>query len=298
MHIHALKAIGAIFLLSSFGVGSADAQAYELRPLRAPTAFAVTSMPTEPGPFMSWLGTRANTLSEDGVSAAREQLFAIIAAAVKQRVRSGSPALAPSPDSLVAQLYEWGHRLGLPGARLVALRLGYSPRPSDPAPLETPGISIRFDSMYTVVGEADGWMVRFPHYFMIGTASRQLLGNGAETGILVLSTLFAKDATARPGASQATIMLLSAGVPAPEMTAFWLQQLGMTPGDTVANTAHAAVRTYRARDSKTRMTKEMVVFAPAGRTILAVYAGNDGTYETNRPHFLDLLNSLRIRPRT
>lgn len=295
MSIQALKAIGATVLLALCGAQHVAAQAFDLRPLRAPTAFAATSMPTEAEPFMSWLSSQASALPEDGVFAAREQPFAIIAADAKRRVRSGAPTLPPSPDSLVAQLYEWGHRLGLPGSRLVAQRLGFAPSSGDPKPIETPGIRILFDSMYTVVGEADGWMVRFPHYFMIGTASRQLLGNGAETSVVVLSTLFAKDSTVRPGASQATIMLLSASVPAPEMTAFWLQQLGIAPSDTAVNTSRSAVRTYQARDAQARMSKEMVVFSPAGRTILAVYVGNDGTYETNRPHFLDLLNTLRIR---
>jgi hypothetical protein len=289
------RALPAVLLLSVFLTQAAAAQTFDSRPLRSAAAFPAYPFPTEALPLMAWLKAQAGSLPQEGVVAAREQLFAIISADAKRRVRSGAPAFPRGADTVMAQLYEWSHRLGHPGSRLVAQRLGFSPGAGDPTSIETPGFDIAFDSLYTVVAEADGWTVRFPHYFMIGTATRQTPRNGKETSVLMLSTLFAKDSSTRPGASQATIIILSARATAPEMTAFWLEQLGMSPSDTAAKLSPSAVRTYRGRDNDARMTKELVVFAPPGRAILAAYIGLDGTFETNHPHFLDLLRTLRVR---
>lgn len=273
-----------------------DSQTFDTRPLRSPAAFPANGLPTEASAFMAWLGAQGHTLPEEGVVVAREHLFAIISADVKERARLGTPVLPPTRDSTVALLFQWGHRLGLPGTRLVAQRLGVSPSPADPPALQTTGFTIEFDSLYTLVAEADGWLVRFPHYFMIGTAARQPLGNGQETSVAVLSTLFAQDSTVRPGASQATILLVSARGSTAELAAFWLAQLGLSPSDTVVSPSTSAVRAYRGRDASSKMTKELVVFAPSGRAVLAAYVGLDGTFETNYPHFVDLLRTLRIRP--
>jgi hypothetical protein len=245
---------------------------------------------------MAWLAAQGDSLPDEAFVMAREQVFAIVSGDVKERVRLGTPLLSQTRDSSLALLFAWGHRLGLPGTRLVAQRLGFSPHPSDSRAIETAGFKIEFDSLYTLVAEADGWMVRFPHYFMIGTASRQPLSDGRETSVAVLSTLFAKDSTERPGASQATILLVSARGSAADFAGFWLAQLGLSPSDTAVSASPSAVRTYRGRDGSSRMNKELVVFEPPGRAILAAYFGLDGTFETNYPHFLDLLRTLRIGP--
>ncbi len=272
----------------------AHAQAYDARPLRSPAAYPSNRLPTEPAALVRWLEQNARTLPEEGIVAAREQIFAIVSADAKRRANAGTPVLPIGTDTSIARLYEWAHHLGLPGARLVALRLGSAPNATDPRSIDTPGFTIAFDSLYTLTADADGWRVRFPHYFMIAVAQRQRMNDGLETSIAMLSTLFAKDSTRDPGASQATILLVSAPVPAPQLAASWLEQLGMGSGDTIPNHSPGAVRTYRARNAVSRMVRELVVMAPPGRAIVVAYIGLDGTFETNRPHFLNLLATLRV----
>jgi hypothetical protein len=275
---------------------AAGAQAFDTHPLRTPVAFPADSMPVHADGFKTWLYS-ADSLSESRRVAAREHLFALISEDAKMRVRAGRPPFPQEGDTALAGLFVVGHELGVPGAGLVAAALdaGIATRPL--APIAMPGFTLSFDSLYTLVAEADGWMIRFPHYFMIGTATRQLMANGAESSIAVLSTLFAKHAgDDDPGASQATILIVSARTPPAEMAAFWLGQVGLQPTETAAAPTPAAVRAYRGLDAATGMARELVVFAPPGRTVLILYIGREGTHAANRPHFLNLLNTLRVRP--
>ncbi|HEX3160287.1 MAG TPA: hypothetical protein VHQ45_17335 [Gemmatimonadaceae bacterium] len=253
-------------------------------------------MPVHAAGFKAWLYS-ADSLSENELVAAREHLFAIISEDAKTRARAGRPPFPPEGDTALAGLFALGHELGLPGAGLVAAALdaGVAARPL--APIATPGFTLHFDSLYTLTADANGWMIRFPHYFMIGTATRQRMANGSESSIAVLSTLFAKHATADAlGASQATVLIVSAPTPAAELAAFWLAQVGLQPTETTSVPTPSALGAYRGLDAATGMVRELVVFAPAGRTVLFLYIGREGTHEANRPHFLNLLETLRVRP--
>lgn len=129
---------------------------------------------------------------------------------------------------------------------------------------------------------------------MIGPTSRQVYANGVETSAVIVSTSLARDSTVAPGASQATI-LVSGRAPAPELTAFWLVQLGISPTGAIPPAHPGAIAAYRDHDSVSRLRKEAVVLAPDDRTIVAFYVGLDGTFEANRPHLIDLLRTLRVQ---
>jgi hypothetical protein len=227
----------------------------------------------------------------------REHLYALVAQAVKQRFASIQATEPPTGDSALAQFFEWADRFGVHGASNVAQAIG-----TEPAPAVTPQLTDGFHLTYatpsfSLATDNGKWMVRFPYYFMVGDITRQRLANGIENDVATLSTLTAANSEPRGGASQATILILSAQTPdLPSYVAFWLQQLQVAPTDTVPNPVPQATRTYRRFDTESGLWKEVVALKIPSGSMIVAYIGLDGTYQVNRPHFLDVLRSLRVRP--
>jgi hypothetical protein len=138
-------------------------------------------------------------------------------------------------------------------------------------------------------------MVRFPYYFMPGMLARQKLNNGIENDLVMLSTLTAANSASIGGASQATLLFASAQTPnLADFTVFWLGQLQVAPSDTAPKPVPQAMRNYRRFDPASGLWKEVAVFEIPSGSLIVAYIGLDGAYQTNRPHFLDLLASLRV----
>jgi hypothetical protein len=292
-----VKARRHVFVFSVLSLAFASGvagQAFDAKPLRTPIAFPVDSMQTTWPAFRSWLQEAPPSTLQAHLAQVREHLYALISANAKERTVAGEPPLPPEGDSALAELFDWGDCLGIPGAALVGAKLRSQAEPPSTRTPATPDFAIRFDSLYTVTAKADDWTIRFPYYFMIGSVTRQKAANGAETSAVMLSTLFARDSTTVPGASQATILVLSAQVPPPAITEFWLSLIGLAPSDTMKTPTPLAVAAYGGRDARLRMNRELVVYASPRGTILFIYTGLDGSYEANRPHFIDLMNTLRI----
>jgi len=274
---------------------NARAQSFDASPLQAPAAVPADSLPPTWPAFRALLETTApQQLSVARLTTLQQHLFALISADAKRRAAIGEPLLAAG-DSGLGEMYAWAARLGVPGADLVAARLRGASGDSALGASLPASFGLRFDSLYTLVAEDDGWLVRFPHYFMIGPMLRQPARSGAVTTVAVLSTLFAPDSSSAAGAAPATIAIIAAQLPAPEMTSFWLERFGIPPFAVVDAPVPEAARAYRSRSEGDPVINELVVFALPRGTILFVYSGAEGPFEANRAHFVDLIESLRVR---
>lgn len=261
-----------------------------------PIALPEDQLPATTSDFLTWVEQRASTITADQAQAIREHLYALIAADVKSRYARTKSQGIPVGDTTLARLYDWAHRLGTPGAAQVANAI--LPDPSrPPSPVQTDGFDLTFTPpVFSLAARAGRWMVQFPFYFMPGLLTHQHLKNELENDIAMISTLTARNTSAVGGASQATILIASApSDDLPAYTAFWLAQFGLTPHDTMPIPVPQATRAYRSFDAATHMWRELVAFqVPSGSLVVAL-AGLDGTYQANRPHFIDLLSSLRVR---
>jgi hypothetical protein len=286
--------LGAFVALTSPGI--ANGQGFSTAPLLAPSAMPSDSMPGTPRAFFEWLrGQDSSTLAVHGQQI-REHLYALIAVALKQRFAASRAAEVPTGDTTLAQLFEWADGFGVPGAAVVAQAIG-ARKGSSVTPHPADGFQLTFSApMFSLATEHGKWMVRFPYFFMIGTVTRQRLANGIESDVASLSTLTAPNHAAIGGASQATILILSAQTSdLPSYVAFWLQRMQIAPTDTVANPVPQATRSYQHFDARSRLWKELVALKIPSGSLVVTYIGLDGTYQANRPHFLDLLTSLRVR---
>ncbi len=274
----------------------ASSQEFSTAPLSTPSAMPSDSMPVTPRAFLEWVRGQDSSTVAVRAQQIREHLYALIAVAVKQRFASNHGTALPMGDTTFAQLFEWADGFGVPGAADVARAIGarsgssFTPDPND-------GFHLTFaPPVFSLASEHGRWMVRFPYFFMIGTVTRQRLANGIETDLATLSTLTAPNDRAIGGASQGTILILSAQTSdLPSYVGFWLQQMQIAPTDTVANPVPQATRSYKHFDAASRLWKELVALKIPSGSLVVAYIGLDGTYQANRPHFLDLLASLRVR---
>jgi hypothetical protein len=253
------------------------------------------SLPGTPHAFLGWLRGQDRRTLAGREQQLREHIYALISEVVKQRFGLTRVTDLPQSDTVLAQLFSSADSFGVPGAGDVAQAIGVFPtqtRTADPGA----GFHLTFSApMFSLATDSGKWMVRFPYFFMIGTVTRQPLANGMENDVATLSTLTAANSAPLTGASQATILLLSAQTAdLPSYVAFWLQQLQMAPTDTVSNPVPQATRSYRRFDPAARLWKELVALRIPSGSMLVAYIGLDGTYQANRAHFLDLLTSLRV----
>ena len=51
---------------------------------------------------------------------------------------------------------------------------------------------------------------------------------------------------------------------------------------------------YFTRDAANKLKKNLVIFRLPRATLVAAFAGLNGTYEANRPHFVDVLKTLYV----
>jgi hypothetical protein len=276
----------------------ASGQGFSTAPLSAPSAMPADSLAPTPLQFLDWLRRQDPATFTSRAQLIREHLYALIAQSVKQRFAATQATEPLKGDSTLAQLFARADQFGVPGASEVANAIGASSTPAATPPV-TDGFQLTFSpslASFALATENGKWMVSFPYFFMVGSTTRQRMANGTENDVATLSTLTGANSEPRGGASQGTILILSAQTPdLPSYVAFWLQQLQVAQTDTVANPVPQATRSYRRFDRASGLWKEVVSLKIPSGSLIVAYIGLDGTYQVNRPHFLDLLKSLRVR---
>jgi hypothetical protein len=270
-------------------------QQYDMGPLASPPTLPADGLPASPGEFIHWLELNAPQVPPSGQAAVREHVYALISAQVKARVAGGFPAFPPERDSVLAELFFWGDRLGVFGAYRAGRALDHVRPHLAPSNLVPPAFEIKLDSGYFTLASSHTphWSIRFPYYFMVGAVNHQRMGTDVEGDVVVLSTLFAPNRPPIGGASQATILLIA--VDSSQVTpalAYWLKQLAVSPVSS-SRSSWGGAPTYTGYDSTLSMRKEVVTLPLPTGMLLVAYLGLDGTFEANHPHFLNLLSSIK-----
>lgn len=265
---------------------TAQGPAWDRSPFHSPTPTPRDGLSPDSAAFMHWLRANATSLNQDQLQRARERMFTYISASAKEL--DG----AFSSRSGLCSHFDAAARLGVAGSADVAAAL----EPQREVPPRTPipdGLTLTFQAPFFWLRAADdSWAVCFPYYFMPVPAGRQVLRNGVTTEVAVLSTLVAADSGAA-GASQATI-LIAAAAPADSSrhVALWVEQLGVALSPSVALDSMGA---WYASSGTDEMRRLLVIRRLPQRVVALAYVGVPGTFESNRPHFRDLLRTLAPR---
>ena len=290
----------ASVLVAAVGMLAWDARAepiqggYATKPLMTPV-FDVAHVAVDSAAFNNWLNTSYSSLSPEAMKGPREHLYYLIDSWVSSIYKREGVVFPLEHDLLLQNLFLWSERLGVFGGNLVydALKSGEAPAlPSyKPVPDEFT-LSLRRD-MLTVQSKSGEWSVAVPYYFMIWNLSEFVANNGPRTQLVTLSTGAAKH-EGLDGHSQATLMLLfGPGIDPAEFEAYWSAGIGFTGGERTESLPVSDLESRVKFDPASKLHSEYTSWNTKAGPILVVYMGMNGTYQSNRPHFIDFLRSLR-----
>jgi hypothetical protein len=280
-----VRLVAALPLVALLSVNPAGAQGWDSRPLRSPTPIPRDGFPLTQTAFHGWLHRNASRLTSTEAPRVRERLYAYISAMAKQR---GGRFPAPA-DSAAFELFRAAASVGAVGADRVARELHQNPVKL-PVPAAIPGFDLRLEPPLFSLSSDDGsWGICYPYYFMAAPAGRQKPRNGVLTEVVILSTLFAPD-SGPAESSQATLLLVAAPVAdSAKHVETWITQLGVRSAPAPREVGSGA---WYASPPGEPMHRLAVVRRLPKRVLVIGYLGYGGTFETNRPHFFNLLSTL------
>jgi len=267
------------------------AQDYPSEPLRV-QARAPASSPVAIGRFLTENG---GVLSQAQAAAVREDLFAHITFRLRRAFAQTGHQYPTPTDSVLAGLFQLASRAGAVGARAVA----NSMLPGLVAPEELPrdsGLTLSYEAPeFRLRDERLGWELSFPFYFMISAVSRQTLADGNAYAVVMLSTLDAPNAPPDTASSQATVLVVAAAIPASALAAFWSPRLAVQLSQAPSPSSRADGLYFTGTDSSARLRKELLVLPSGSGAVGIAYIGLEGTFQSNRPHYIEVLHRLRTR---
>ena len=269
---------------------------YSVAPLRNPI-FDPAKVVVETKALNSWLGSNIRTLSYEQMKGPRERLYYLIDSRVKQLYAEEKQVLPRANDPILEILFSWSEKLKVFGGAYAfnAVRAPNSKRMEPQLKLPA-GIRLSLSKdMFTVQSDL-GWSVGFPYYFMIWNIGDFTAKGGPRTQLIALSTGAAKDKS-RLGHSQATVLFLFSPARAgfESFEEYWRKQLGI---DATAKQQPLTVRELQSShvvDGATKLHKEFTAWSEVSGSYAVAYLGIEGTYEWNRPHFLDFLRSIEAK---
>lgn len=267
---------------------------YSTEPLKSPV-FKVAQVAVEAAAFNNWLNSNYASLTADTMTGPREHLYYLIDSWVSSIYKRDGVVLPADHDLLLQNLYSWSERLGVFGGNLVYNAIKAEQAPEMPSLMPVPdefSLSLRKD-MLTVESKRGGWSAAIPYYFMIWNLSEFDAKDGPRTQLVSISTAAAAH-QGLDGHSQATLMLLAGpGVDPAEFEKYWRVGLGFTGDEPLQDLPVSALKSRTRFDAATKLHAEYTTWQTKSGPILVAYMGMNGTYQSNRPHFIDFLRSLR-----
>jgi hypothetical protein len=246
--------------------------------------------------FNDWLNANYAKLDAESMPGPREHLYYLIDSQVKS-IYARDHVVRPviKNDPTLELLFSWSDRLHVYGGGLVKAALKPNALPDAPTVTHVPdgfGLSLR-DDMLVLDSKTGQWSVSVPYYFMIWEIGEAVPTDGPKTQVVALSTGAARH-VGQEGYSQATVMILfGPGGDEASFTHYWAKQLGFTGDELEESLDVRSLKSHRRYDETRNMRHEYVTWsAPKGQFVVA-YSGINGTYQWNRPNFLDLLRSIQ-----
>lgn len=117
---------------------------------------------------------------------------------------------------------------------------------------------------------------------------------GPRTQLVALSTGAAKDKS-EAGRSQATLMFLFSPDKTELLERYWRDQMGIDPEVEPKALGVRALTSRHVVYEPTKLHKEFTSWSDPSGSFAVVYLGIEGTYESNRPHFIDFVRAASAR---
>jgi len=283
----------------AWAAASAPQGGYSALPLKAPL-FDEAQVLVETIALNNWLLANIQNLNYEQMKGPREHLYYLIDSRVKQIYAAEGQVIPKTPDPLLEILFTWPEHLGIfGGAQAFNAVKAPASKPKTPSTTLPKGMALTLDKDMLSVRSDLGWSLEVPYYFMIWNVGDRTVTGGPRTQLVALSTGAAKDKS-QAGRSQATLMFLYS--PESSLATFdkyWAGQLGVDTTSAPVFLGVKKLQSYRAVDEATKLHKEFTSWAEESGNYAVAYIGIEGTFEWNRPHFLDFLRSIqagKLRP--
>ncbi|HKS57280.1 MAG TPA: hypothetical protein VJS12_18435 [Steroidobacteraceae bacterium] len=273
--------------------GPVPQQGYSTATLREPI-FDAAQVMLQTAKVHNWLLDNHDKVGAEQQPKVREHLYYLIDSHIKQQFAATGRILPKDPDGQLEMLLGWAEPMGVYGGNLLYNAVKRADAPArNPTLLPPEGMTLDLRDDLLVVKSDLGWSVAMPYYFMIGKLSDVKITTGQRTQFVIVSTGAAKDAS-EFGHSQATLMLMYAPqADVAEARKPWEQYLEIKPADEHVELGVRGLVSQRNHNDELKMWREVVSWSTPRGAMTVSYMGNDGTYEWNRPHFLDFLRALR-----
>ena len=289
-----LMAMGAIVILSVSTSYPQNGQSYSREPLSDPIRDAVKN-PIELIRFNSWLNEYYESAPAEKHKALKEHLYSIIDSHIKHLYAHQGTFLPADKDGVLTQCFAWATTMGVYGAHSVLEKLNSNIADSlqVTAPIPTSFNLTVQGEMFDLSSAWGNWRVDFPCYFMVHKLLQYKANNDLQTQIAGISTGFGKHSD-NDGYSQSTIMIVYSpeGV-SKTFDSFWLESFGLSPENSTDDSING-LSIYKKLDTSLSMHYELVFPKTTKGAMAVVFLGIPGTYQHNRPHFIDFLNHLEL----
>jgi hypothetical protein len=298
-----LGALLGLVALSLAYAASADADpdaviqgGYSTKPLER-AVFDPARVAVETTVFNNWLNANYASLTSETMKGPREHLYYLIDSWAKMLYLRDHFVLPPTPDGVLQILFSWSERLGVFGGRLVHSAVKSPEFPDAPAVMPVPaGFKLALQNdMLVLSSESGHWSVAVPYYFMLWNIAEFEATGGPRTQLVALSTGAAVH-EGQDGHSQATLILLFGPGAAPASVGpYWTKQLGFTGDEPQVELGVRSLKSRQRYDKSENMHHEYTTWGSRHGEFVVAYLGINGTYQWNRPHFLDFLRSIQER---
>jgi hypothetical protein len=243
----------------------------------------------------NWLNENYQKLTDEQMKGLREHLYYLIDSRIKGIFIRDSVVLPSEHDLILEVLFSWAERLGVYGGVLAYNAVKSAESPAMEPLLDVPDwISIILEKDLFLMSSTSGsWSVSVPYYFMIFDINEFNAKNGMPLQLISLSTGAAIDRT-ETGRSQATLMIgFSEGADIQEFTTFWVESMGIGNDADRIELPVADRMSLHSFDAGTLLHTEITTWESKRGSYAVMYLGMDGTYQWNRPHYLNFLSAFK-----
>ncbi len=285
---------GASMVLNSqFTATEVAQQGYSTNPLDNPVfnyAHVVADTPAS----NNWLNNNYSKLNPQEIRKTREHLYYLLNTYVSELYKRDKVILPKEPDLILQTLFYWSEKLGVFGGSLVYNKVK-SEQMEPLSEFKTPQsfiLSLEKD-LYQLTTESNAWTIKYPYYFMTTRLQNYKASNDMQMQVVVISTGAARD-NSPVGRSQGTLLL--AYSPSTQLEAFsnhWLNKFDIKLDTKPTPLGIRDLSSQHVYDKKTLLHHEVTSWASETGSYVVMFMGVDGTYQTNRPHYLDFISQLK-----
>ncbi len=241
--------------------------------------------------FNNYLVENYKNIGDDQINGIREHSFLLIDSIIKNAYSEDQREFHESEKTQLSLLYNWGSRLGLYGCDYVADY--FNTGDNEITNSKELGSSFNLDfnfPIYSLTTNKNYWTINYPYYFMISKADKIMANYGVEMDFIKLSTLFGQHKEGN-GESQSTILFTYSYTDEIKIVKdYWINVFGLSEDDFIENELIENSFSYYKLDNK--MHKELFFMQNQNGIFMITFIGIDGTYQSNRVHFLDFIKNL------